>query len=578
MKRLLTLIGVTLIGVVATLLLTPTNAKAWGDLYLLNNIWGSWGSTATNPDYKFTKVNDNEFTYSLDASDYEGDIYWKINTPGDWSGQREIHPDNDGQDVGESGYNAKYDGSYSGKSFKISHSTNNYTHYTITARWDSGGEGYWNVKVVGSGSKGTTQAVYLLGTINSWTGNSYKLEKDGDEYKLELTKAQVQNALHQGDFYFRFKEEMDNSKTYTVVPQTDQTPLTVDGDYTSDTYATTKTDDSKKDFYWKFTPTGADKYFIYFKNENNTRKVRVATPPHDYYWVSPQITNGEMWPAFKMVASRNRYWSGSAVIGDGLISTKYYTFTIKDDDLVRWRTKNKIENGQPIQWYILRDDGEVVYRPENNLDAGYKPHNNVAYDDNHPISGNTDNDGYVSFINYWNGSSYDGDKAYMTTGDTHNAGSWKFLKGSALAHTFNLNAEKGHVLYNYTNKGATTTRGYNLVGNWTAGTKEPISLPGKPMTKYCFKGGQIDDNVKEADADSIVYKIDITKKELGITSWGGLYLDINPSNNNDDWGKVFRPLITTGNNLDGRALHGALTTRKDEQSLNPETSENFPYA
>ena len=579
MKRLL-----TLIGVVATLLLTPTNAKAWGDLYLLNNIWGSWGSTDTNSDYKFTKVNDNEFTYSLDASDYEGDIFWKINTPGDWSGQREIHPDNDGHDVGESGYNAKYDGSYSGKSFKISHSTNNYTHYTITARWDSGGEGFWYVKVVGSGSKGTTQAVYLLGTINSWTGNSYKLEKDGDEYKLELTKAQVQNALHQGDFYFRFKEEMDNSKTYTVVPQTDQTPLTVDGDYTSDTYATTKTDDSKKDFYWKFTPTGADKYFIYFKNENNTRKVRVATPPHDYYWVSPQITNGEMWPAFKMVASRNRYWDGHQVIGDGKISTKYYTFTIKDDDLVTWKTKSKIDKDTPIKWYILRDDGQVVYRPVTDLDAGYKPHDNNPYDTNHPISGNTDNEGYVSFINYWNGISYDGDKAYMTTAAPHNAGSWQFLKGSAKAHTFNLNAEKGHVLYNYTNKGATTTRGYNLVGNWTANTKASIHLSeGKPMTKYWFKEGvghQIADNEEVADADSIVYKIDITKEALHIDSWGGLYLDISPKDNGTEdnptyWGNVFRPLITTGNNLDGRALHGALTTRKDEQSLNPETSENY---
>ncbi len=306
--------------------------------------------------------------------------------------------------------------------------------------------------------------------------------------------------------------------------------------------------------------------------------------PHDYYWVSPQITNGEMWPAFKMVASRNRYWSGSKVIGDGLISTKYYTFTIKDDDLVRWRTKSKIDKDQPIQWYILRDDGEVVYRPENNLDDGYKPHNNVDYDDKHPISGNTDNEGYVSFINYWNGSSYDGDKAYMTTAAPHNAGSWKFLKGSALAHTFNLNAEKGHVLYNYTNKGALTNKGYNLVGNWTADTKASIHLSeGKHMDKYCFKGGVgelIADNVEVADADSIVYKIDITKKELGITSWGGLYLDISPSDNGTDdndtnWGKVFRPLITTGNGLDGRALHGALTTRKDEQSLNPETSENY---
>ena len=299
--------------------------------------------------------------------------------------------------------------------------------------------------------------------------------------------------------------------------------------------------------------------------------------PHDYYWVSPQITNGEMWPAFKMVASRNRYWDGHQVIGDGKISTKYYTFTIKDDDLVRWRTKNKIEKDQPIQWYILRDDGKVVYRPKSDLDAGHTPHNNVDYDDKHPISGNTDNDEYVSFINYWNGSSYDGDKAYMTTAAPHNAGSWQFLKGSALAHTFNLNAEKGHVLYNYTNKGASTTRGYKLVGNWTADTKASIHLSeGKPMTKYWFKGG-VGSTTEVADADSIVYKINVKRPAGG---WGGLYLDISPSDNgteeNDaNWGRVFRPLITTGNNLDGRALHGALTTRKDEQSLNPETSDDY---
>ena len=317
------------------------------------------------------------------------------------------------------------------------------------------------------------------------------------------------------------------------------------------------------------------------KNGNNLDvHIVEGDGPHDYYWVSPQITNNQMWPAFKMVASRNRYWSGSAVIGDGKISTKYYTFTIKDDDLVRWRTKNKIEKDQPIQWYILRDDGEVVYRPTSDLDADYKPHNNVDYDDKHPISGNTDNDEYVSFINYWNGSGYGGDGAYMTTAAPHNTGSWKFLKGSALAHTFNLNAEKGHVLYNYTNKGTSTSRGYNLVGNWTAGTKVSIHLSeGKPMTKYWFKGS-VGSETEVADADSIVYKIDITKKALGIDSWGGLYLDISPSDNgtadNDtNWGKVFRPLITTGNTLDGRALHGALTTRKDEQSLNPETSENY---
>ena len=330
------------------------------------------------------------------------------------------------------------------------------------------------------------------------------------------------------------------------------------------------------------TTTGNQVVRLEAKKVNDSWQARIVAGdgPHDYYWVSPQITNGEMWPAFKMVASRNRYWSGSAVIGDGLISTKYYTFTIKDDDLVTWKTKSKIATDTPIQWYILRDDGKVVYRPKDNLDAGYLPHENDPYDEYHPISGDTDNDRYVSFINYWNGSNYDGDDAYMTTAAPHNSGSWKFLKGSALAHTFNLNAEKGHVLYNYTNKGASTTRGYNLVGNWTTGKEVSIQLSkGKPMTKYWFKDGA-GSTTEDAEADSIVYKIDITKEALGIDSWGGLYLDISPSDNgttdNDtNWGNVFRPLITTGNNLDGRALHGALTTRKDEQSLNPETSEDY---
>jgi len=36
-----------------------------------------------------------------------------------------------------------------------------------------------------------------------------------------------------------------------------------------------------------------------------------------------------------------------------------------------------------------------------------------------------------------------------------------------------------------------------------------------------------------------------------------------------------RPRITLGNSLDGRALHGAMTTKSSEQSLNPEASPNY---
>ncbi|MBQ8097892.1 MAG: hypothetical protein IJ244_00005, partial [Bacteroidaceae bacterium] len=69
MKRLL-----TLLGVVAVLLLTPTNAKAWKGLYLLNSIEGYWEVSHKNDTYKFSGSGD-EFTYTIDASNYEGVIY-----------------------------------------------------------------------------------------------------------------------------------------------------------------------------------------------------------------------------------------------------------------------------------------------------------------------------------------------------------------------------------------------------------------------------------------------------------------------------------------------------------------------
>ena len=580
MKRLL-----TLIGVVATLLLTPTNAKAWGDLYLLNTIWNKWGPKDTNDTYKFTKVNDSEFTYTLDASDYNGDIYWRINTPSDHNGKREIHPYQDHDEVGGNGYTAKYDESYEGKSFKIPHSTNNYTHYTITAKWDGSN---WQLNFEGSGSKGTTQAVYLLGKINNWTGNSYKLEKDGDEYKLELTKAQVQDALHEGDFYFRFKEEMDNSKTYTVVPQNEQTALTVDGDYTSDTYATTKTDDSKKEYKWKFTPTGANKYFIYFKNENNTRKVRVATPPHDYYWVSPQVTNNQKWPYFKLTALRNR----SGKFGDGKISDKYYTFTIKNDDLRRY-DNTPINDGDRIDWYIARDDDAVWFRPSSDDQAPSESATSLNI-------GNAE--GYDGYIGYRN---FNGCKVY----DANNTHKFAFNKGAnstketdsdykntVKSYTFILNAKtssdatKGNVYFNYAYNSSPVTSGdCYLLGNFkSASETEYVCAPGenkypdnpygpRKMTKYWYVGDTKYES-QHTPCDSIVYEIKVNKPAAG---WGNLYLDISPGSNTS-WNKVYRPLISLGNKLDGRALIGGLTTaganmdnNVGDQSLNPETSNDY---
>ena len=568
MKRLL-----TYLGLLATLLAMPYHAKAetwayylYGDIngWNINDRSYMFGETSNSSDQpSWTKTFKGA---QLDRNN-DGKAYFKIIRVTNGTQDMQLGPNNE-NDVeltingGETGL-TKNDG----KSFYIT-GVSQTAEYTI--KYVSSSRSGGTISITGPATENTN--IKLKGTFNNWgEGRTRSSFSDDGIYTWEFDKSEFPSGTQ-----FKLYEYVDGGSN--------------DHWYSNDSEIT---EDWSSEFSGDGGGTGHNIKVHYTDNDDLIKisvqamksgsgwKIRIVKTyePHDYYWVSPQITNNQMWPAFKMVASRNRYWSGTAVIGDGKISTKYYTFTIKDDDLVRWRTKSKIEKDQTIQWYILRDDGKVVYRPTSDLDAGYKPHNNVAYDDKHPISGNTDNDEYVSFINYWNGSSYDGADAYMTT-DAGRSGSWAFKKGSAKAHTFNLNAEKGHVLYNYTNKGTSTSRGYNLVGNWTAGTKVSIHLSeGKPMTKYWFKG-DVGSETEVADADSIVYKIDITKKALGIDSWGGLYLDISPSDNgtadNDTyWGKVFRPLITTGNNLDGRALHGALTTRKDEQSLNPETSENY---
>ena len=539
----------------------------------------------------------------------------------------------------------------------------------------------------------TTSSVYLLGTINSWEEPGNRLTKDGSEYKLTLTKAQVESALWQGDFYFRFIEHMSNSSNYTVVPKVDKTSLTVNGSYTSDTYATTNTGDNKKENYWKFTPTGANNYTIYFKNDNGTRSVKVtddrpkwylhsnlgganrwdgATPyaltynystgyyersfteaeinsgingqemrfriydgenswgpqvstyvfdntgsesytaktagstanyfsiPKDfisakieakpvtggalvnvtlvydvnYYWVSPEITNGEKWEYFKMVPSRNRNQAGGGKgDSDGKISKKYYTFTIKNEDLVTWKTKKKITDDTPIHWYIVREDDGLAFRPTDNNPPHTEANTSLSYTVGEGASAVTYTDdavGYRNFMGYKDeGATRKGyfqfNKGYGDTGKTK----------KALAYTFMINDEKGNVFFNYAHKPASTSIGYDLVGNF-AGATSSVNIDiknGKTMKAYYYKkDGSISEAVSDvSECDSIVYKVEVKKPSNG---WGNLYIDVNP-HGNEDWSKVLRPLISLGNNLDGRALHGALTTAKSEQSLNPEPSDSY---
>ena len=319
------------------------------------------------------------------------------------------------------------------------------------------------------------------------------------------------------------------------------------------------------------------KISVQAKKSNGKWMIRIVKTyePHDYYWVSPQVTNGQKLPYFKMVASRNR----SGAYGDGKISTKYFTFTMKDDDF-RDYNGNTISAGTIIQWYIVRDDNEVFYRPETALAYDNTP---ASYGADH--SGSGDLDRYVKYKNYWNGSSYAGADAYKTT-DATRAGSFAFRKGDHKSVTFNMNADKGHIFFNYVNTGLanpSTTDEFYLIGNFKAASEtESISISdtSHKLTRLYYTNGIGSETYSES-CDSVVYVRTVYKPTTGDKSWGNLYLDVNPSGNGN-WGSVYRPLINLYNGLDGRALVGGLTTagqggadNKGDQSLNPETSDKY---
>ena len=633
----------------------------------------AWVLTVDGSDFATWGVVNSGKVYFLPMAQESGNWnYYHLNSYDEYSssGTSKTFQNNYNQDCGivlPENYTSKV------FTFSITSDDNDGSNITLTISW---------------ADKVYTSSVYLLGTINNWSGTAYPVVyQGGSEWKLSLTKAQVDGALWQGDFYFRFIENMNTGTQYGVYPNVDQTSLTVNGSYNTDTYATTNTTtDDKKDYYWKFTPTGADNYNIYFNHDGDTRSVKVTddrpiwylhsnlggaddwtddTPyaliynpasgyyertltqseisgakdgdvrfriydgtdswgpqessyvfddtgsesytsttaggtqhyfsiPKDfisakieakpatgggilvnvtlvydvnYYWVSPQITNGEKWEYFKMVPSRNRNMDGGGTgASDGKISKKYYSFTIKNEDLVTWKTKSKIADGTKIQWYIVREDDGLFFRPESNNPTATGEDTSLSYGDV------TDNAvGYRNFQNDYHTTVatrtgyFEFNKGYNNTSNSH----------SALAYTFMINDENGNVFFDYAHTAASTDIDYDLVGNFSdAKGNVPIDLSKaayrKDLTKYWYKNG-VGSTTEVAAADSIVYKVEVQKPANG---WGDLYIDVIPDNSTN-WNEALRPLISLGNNLDGRALHGALTTAKSEQSLNPEPSASY---
>lgn len=309
---------------------------------------------------------------------------------------------------------------------------------------------------------------------------------------------------------------------------------------------------------------------------------------HDYYWVSPQVTNNQKQPYFKLTALRNR--SGS--FGDGKISDKYFTFTIKNDDLRRY-DGTAINDGEKIEWYIARDDDEVWFRPSTDDPTPSESATSLN------IGNSEGHDGNIGFRNFNDCKVYDATNthkfAFNKGANSTKESDWDY-KNTVKSYTFILNAKtssdarKGNVYFNYAyNSSPVTTGDCYLLGNFrSASETEHVCAPTdavypdnpygpRKMTKYWYVGSTKHDS-EQIPCDSIVYEIKVDKPEAG---WGNLYLDINPGGNNS-WYKVYRPLISLGNTLDGRAMIGGLTTAgagmsgsQGDQSLNPETSNDY---
>ena len=568
MKRLF-----TYLGLLAVLLAVPNLSKAddsWS-YYLIGQI-NDWNTnTAQTDDYKFGNTSNGSDgitwtrTYSgaqLD-SDQDGTAYFKIfvNKTNTWTYYLGSGLGNDNKQITIGGSSEPVVSDQGSGCYYITGVDQNHNYKITLYTGTDGNREKGTIAVTDVGNVTPNETSITLRT------DAYKRDNNVDWIGIRYNEFDSENNVY--TWYLntidgftagsRFKLELNNT-------------WYGNGETVGSTFVTLGSGD-KNCIPTIPTTTGNQVVRLEAKKVGTSWQARIVAGDgaHQYYWVSPQITNGEKWPSFKLVPSRNRYWDGGTVIGDGLMSTKYYTFTIKDDDLVTWKSKSAIGTGTATQWYILRDDDVVVYRPASDLAPGYLPHSGNPYDDDHPISGQLDT--YVRFINFWNGSNYDGATAYKTSSAPYNAGSWSFSKGSAKAHTFNLNVDRGHVLYNYTIAGASDANGYKLAGNWSAGREVSIDISQektKPMTPYYYKNG-VGSTSYVAESDSIVYKISVDRPETG---WGGLYLDVLPASN-ADWDHAIRPLITLGNSLDGRALHGAMTTKSSDQSLNPEASPNY---
>lgn len=543
-----------------------TVTVSWTPALKLKSTLDSFVGTA----YDSYDSSTGEYTWTWTRSDLSGKsggdklyfyLYNADNTTsyGCWSGH-----DNSEFDMTTDG--GWYECNEGSNQFFVTHTEGN--SYVIKAKYETnsaGSEKVWKIHV------DVDAPIKLTSTIDSWRGTGYESEDNG-VYTWTWTKQQLSGYAEGAKLEFYLTQGSNNYGSYDHNGANEFDMTNFSGWYGCLTGST---------YHFYVTYSKGNTYTIQAKKNGSNWDVQLITIDgvHDYYWVSPQITNNQKLDYFKMVPSRNRSRNG----GDGKTSTKYFSFTIKDNDLKKW-DGSAWQSGDEVQWYVVRDDDAKWFRPTtDNIHQDIETTSNIYDDPNR-----TDDEDFhtVSLTD-------------CGTIDKNNNYYLSFTKGEEVSYTFILNSKpstgSGNLFVDAPvngrradTSGSNNSNGYEyfLIGNFTSATNVEnidISNTEHPMTKLYYKDGN-EYSSTVASPDSIVYQCKVDKPNGG---WGDLYLLINPANNTTNadanWKKVYRPLISLYNNLDGRALVGGLTkcgggwtdSNPGDQALNPEPSEFY---
>ena len=567
MKQLL-----TCLAYVYALVLVPNSVAAqtiW-DYYYLGEA-NNWDASGAAEDLKYhfgqTSSTTDVITWTLTLSGSQldcikdGNAYFAVHVKTDATGEGNIFrmgPDNNNDDITTQGSGSV---SKNDNSFLLRNVDQN-ALYKLTFVSNAGREsGTLSVeKITMSADNITIKAAW-----NNW-GNAirYSSKSDSGIYLWNVTREQIKGAISNisNGAHVEFKLFLDDTPQWWFGNGEQEV---------TDSWLTLynkKADGSDADNCYIEYDEDITSYTIQAIYQDGVWKVRVVenVDNHDYYWVSPQVTGGKKLPAFKLIASRNRNRDAEGKVGDGQISNRYYTFTIKDDDLKYYNGGAAISASTPVEWKIVRDDEQVWYCQTTA--------NNVGENYNYG-----DHDAYISYMNFNNRK--------VTDSSAEGQGLFYFEKGFAKSYTFVLNSIKGNISFNYAKygiydtgaaSGTSKADSYKLIGNFTSarGDVDIDFETGPVMTKLWYKDGT-EYTTAQASPDSIVFTASVQKPAEG---WGELYLLVNPVDNKDysnyaEPGAILRPIVSIRNNLDGRALYGGLMSVNYSQSINPEPKDSY---